>query len=209
MIQNANSLSLQDVHRLLGLEKQAKGTFSPLLSLEPLIEIETQELQHIQHDFDRYLSAAKVSEGLVKFLALAPLLRLAGFYDFPIQLTMEDSITIVVEDEDQTIVGRLDILAVSQAEQTATAPFWILVIEVKNSAIDVFAGLPQLLTHAFKRLEQQAATWGLVTNGRRYLFTYLQQGTPPTYQLLPELTLTDPEEAAQLLQVLKAICKRH
>lgn len=130
-------------------------------------------------------------------------MRLAGFYEAPIRLTMEDSIAICVEDEDLKITGRLDILAVN-TELGATAPLWILVIETKNSAIDVFAGLPQLLTYAFKSLEQQESVWGLVTNGRSYLFVNLRRENPPTYQLMPELNLIERDRSIQLLQVFKA-----
>lgn len=41
-------------------------------------------------------------------------MRLAGFYDIPIRLTMEDAIAIAVEDEDRRITGRMDILAVNK-----------------------------------------------------------------------------------------------
>lgn len=211
-ILSASALSLNDVYRLLGLEQQVANSFTELLSLQPLTEVEHQELLQIRNDFYGYLAEGKVSEGLVKFLTLAPLMRLAGFYQFPIRLTMEESIAdIAIRDEDKIITGRMDILAVSNAQaERADGRFWILVIEAKNSEADVFAGLPQLLTYAFKSLEQQLSTWGLVTNGLRYLFVYLKQGTPPTYQLvLPELNLLEPERTIQLLKVLKAICNEN
>mgnify|MGYP000678060193 CR=1 FL=1 len=118
---------------------------------------------------------------------------------------MEDSIEIAVEDEEITITGRLDILAVN-TETPKNTPFWLLVIEAKNSAIEVRQGLPQLLTYAFKNLEQQSSVWGMVTNGLQYLFVHLRQETL-TYQLMPELYLLDAERSIQLLQVLKAICQ--
>jgi len=202
----ASSLSLNDVHRLLKLEEQLDGSFTDFLTLEPLTEFEQQDLLRIRNDFRRYLAGRKVSEGLVKFLTLAPLMRLAGFYDVSIRLTMEDVIAVTVEDEDKKITGRMDILAVN-TELGTTASLWIVVIETKNSAVDVFEGLPQLLTYAFKSLEQQASVWGLVTNGRSYQFVHLKRGNPPTYQLMPELSLIDPERSMQLSQVLKAICR--
>lgn len=205
LIQEASTLTLDDVHRLLKLER-SPGVFTDFLSLEPLSEFEQQDLLRISNDFERYLAAGKISEGLVKFLTLAPLMRLAGFYETPIRLSVEDSIAISVEDEDIKITGRMDILAVN-TELGTTAPLWILVIETKNSAVEVFAGLPQLLTYAFKSLEQQASVWGLVTNGLRYQFVQLRRGNPPTYQLMPELNLIEPERFIQLLQVLKAICR--
>jgi hypothetical protein len=203
----ASSLSLNDVHRFLKLDKLSNGSFTDFLSLEPLSEFEQQDLLRIRNDFERYLSAGKISEGLVKFLTIAPLMRLAGFYDVPIRLTMEDSIAIAVEDEDTNIKGRMDILAVNSAQAKTAPVFWVLVIETKNSAIDVSEGLPQLLTYAFKSLEQQTSVWGLVTNGLRYQFVHLIQDNPPTYQLMSLLNLNESESSKLLLQVFKAICQ--
>ncbi len=81
-------------------------------------------------------------------------------------------------------------------------------IEAKNSSVSALEGLPQLLTYAYKNLEPKNLVWGLTTNGLNYWFVYLQQGNPPTYQLLPELNLIESERSLQLLQVLKAICKQ-
>jgi len=210
MTQNleASQLSLNDVRRLLKLEEREGDAFTDFFSLEPLSELEQQEILKIRTDFRRYLSAGKVSEELVKFLVLSPLMRLAGFFDIPIVLTMEDSIPIEVEDADTLIKGRLDVLAVNQPDaELAAAQFWILVVEAKNSAIDPWAGLPQLLTYAYKSLQQQSSVWGLTTNGRNYQFVYLMRGNPCTYQILPELNLIDRERSLLLAQVLKAICK--
>ena len=210
MTQNleASQLSLNDVRRLLKLEEREGDAFTDFFSLEPLSELEQQEILKIRTDFRRYLSAGKVSAKLVKFLVLSPLMRLAGFFDIPIVLTMEDSIPIQVEDGDTLIKGRLDILAVNQPDaELAAAQFWILVVEAKNSAIDPWAGLPQLLTYTYKSLQQQSSVWGLTTNGRNSQFVYLTRGNPCTYQILPELNLIDRERSLLLTQVLKAICK--
>ncbi|MCC5598922.1 restriction endonuclease subunit R [Nostoc favosum] len=203
----ASSLSLNDVHRFLKLEKLSNGSFTDFLTLEPLSEFEQQDLLRIRNDFDRYLSDRKISEGLVKFLTIAPLMRLAGFYDVPIRLTMEDSIAIAVEDEDRRITGRMDILAINNPQSNIAPPFWVVVIETKNSAVEVGEGLPQLLTYAFKSLDQQPSVWGLVTNGLRYQFVYLRRDVQPTYQLIPLLNLNESPGAIKLLQVLKAVCK--
>jgi len=206
---NAKSLTLNDVHRLLNLQQQSSnGSFTNLLSLEPLTEFEQQELWQISNDFLRYLSAGKVSEGQVKFLVVAPLMRLAGFYRAPLEITLEEDIeNIYIEDEDTIINGRIDILAVNSSKLATNIPsFWVLVIEAKNSTIEVRQGLPQLLTYAFKSLEQQSSVLGMLTNGLRYEFVYLRNSTPPTYEILPDLILTDTERSIQLLQILKAIC---
>jgi hypothetical protein len=206
---NAKNLTLSEVLRLLKFQKLPNGSFTPLLSLEPLTEFEQQELIQTCEDFDSYLTDGKVSEGQVKLVSVGPLLRLAGFYRSPIKMFLEEGIAdIAVEDEGATITGRLDLLAIDKNTLTTTdVPFWILVIETKNSAIDVLAGLPQLLAYAYKSLQHQTSVWGLVTNGARYQLAYIQSGTPPTFQLMPLLNLMDCEPAIQILQVLKAICK--
>ncbi|MEK0181456.1 hypothetical protein [Microcoleus anatoxicus] len=78
MTQNleASQLSLNDVRRLLKLERQTGGSFTDCFSLEPLTDFEQQELLQISNDFWRYLEVGKVSEELVKFLSLSPLMRL-------------------------------------------------------------------------------------------------------------------------------------
>jgi|GEM_PF-2506754 len=45
----ASNISLKQVHHLLGLEKQYNGSFVPLLCLEPLTEVEQQELRRIRN----------------------------------------------------------------------------------------------------------------------------------------------------------------
>ena len=206
-ILNARNLSLEEVQRLFSFEEQYSDSFSNYLSLEPLLEVEQQELLQIRNDFRRYLTAGKVSEGQVKFLAVAPLLRLAGFYRYPIEIVLEENIAdIEVEDEDIRIKGRFDILAISKAKHTKLQRyFWVLLIESKNSQIDISTGLSQLLTYAYKNLDNQKSVWGLATNGRSYQFVYIEQGNPPIYYLLPELNLMERERSSQLLQVLKAI----
>ncbi len=203
---NAKNLTLSEIHPLLKLDERFSNLSFELLSLEPLTEEEQQEITQIRKDFRYYLNAGKVLEGQVKLLVLAPLLRLAGFYRYPLQITLEQDIAdIAIANEDTTITGRFDILAVNKAK-TTNAYFWILVIETKNSQVDALAGLPQLLAYAIGSLEHQESAWGLTTNGVSYRFVYLQAGNPPTYQLMPEVNLIDTQRAVQLLQILKAIC---
>ena len=207
---SAKNLTLSQVHQLLKLNKLPNSSFIPLLSLEPLTEFEQQELAQIRDDFENYLIEGKVLEGQIKLLVIGPLLRLAGFYRSPIKISLElDIADIIIEDEDTKITGRFDILAVNKAQPTSTdIAFWLLVIEAKNSSINSFEGLPQLLTYAYQSLERQELVWGLTTNGMQFQFVLLWQGNPSTYQQMPLLNLMDSESAIQLLQVLKAICKQ-
>lgn len=205
---NAKNLTLNEVHDFLKFRKLPNGLFTPLLSLEPLTEFEQQELTQIRSDFDSYLTEGRIFEGLVKALTTFPLLRLAGFYRPPLKISLEQDIAnIVIEDENTTITGRLDILIINKTQLTTDASFWVLVIESKNSSVAPSAGLPQLLAYAYKSLEHQESVWGLATNGELYQFVYIQQGNFPIYQQMPILSLMDAEPSITLFQVLKAICQ--
>ena len=99
----AKKLTLRQVQELLKLHKLPNGSFTPLLSLEPITEFELQELDQIRQDFENYLIDGKVLEGQIKLLVIGPLLRLAGFYRSPIKISLEPDIAdIVIEDEDTT-----------------------------------------------------------------------------------------------------------
>lgn len=78
-------------------------------------------------------------------------------------------------------------------------------IESKGSAISPTVGLPQLLTYAYRSLQEQRSVWGLITNGKFYRFVYTESAEPSQYQLLLSLNLLDMGSFKQLLQVLKAI----
>jgi hypothetical protein len=206
---DASNLSLNDVKNRLKFQQQLNNSFEPLLAIETLTENENNELENFRNLFQEYYSDGKISEGLIKFLFVAPLMNLAGFYIPTIKITLEEKIAdIFIEDEDTLIKGRMDVLAVNRQQGSSqTTPFWILVIETKNSSVNASEGLPQLLTYAYKGIEQQSSVWGLTTNGMDYQFVYIQQNNPPIYSLLPKLDITRPESSVELLQVFKAIRK--
>jgi hypothetical protein len=206
---NASNLTLDDVHRLCGFQRLYNGSFTPLLSLEPITELEQQEITRIWHDFEPYVTADKMSEGVVKAMTTFPLMRAAGFYSPPIRLSLEEGIAAInIVNENTRITGRFDILAVNFEQlTTANTSFWVLVIETKEGLANVWAGLPQLLTYAYKSLEFQSSVWGMATNGLNYQFLYIESENHPSYQLMPLLNLYELESSIRLLQVLKAICK--
>ncbi len=211
---NASILNLDQVYQYLDFQELSYGSFRSLLNLEPLSDLELAELNQIRDDFKQYLNDGKVLEGMVIALTILPLLRLAGFYRSPIKMRMEQEIErIHIEDKDVDITGRLDLICVNKSRPKSTdIPFWVLVVESKNTSISPSEGLPQLLTYTYKSLEQQRSVWGLTTNGVYFEFIYVENKNEsevihPTYQPLPSLHLMEPESSEKLLQVLKAICK--
>jgi hypothetical protein len=213
VVLNASKLSLELVYDHLKFQELQYGSFHALLELEPVSQLEQLEIEQIRSDYRSYLAEGKVLEGMVKALTILLLLRLAGFYHAPIKIRMEEEIDrINIEDKDTSITGRFDLICVNKGNPTIhDIPFWVLIVEAKNSAIDSLEGLPQLLTYAYKSLERQSSVWGLTTNGTRYDFFYIQQGNlpkdPPSYRPMPSINFMEPESGVKLIQVLKAICK--
>jgi hypothetical protein len=205
----AKNMSLSEVHQLLGFRVDRNAsTFHDLLTLDIITDYEESEVTEIRSNFEEYLTLGKISEGQIKLLVLAPLLRLAGFYKPPIEITLEEDIArIEVEDEDIAIAGRYDILAARKPDTTEPIKLWVLIIESKRVGIEAFMGLSQLLSYTYETLKSQSSVWGLSTNGLHFQFFHIRAGNPPTYLRLPSLSLLDPTPANQLLQVLKAICK--
>ncbi len=206
----ASYLSLNKVKALLNYQQWLNDSFASLLTLETLTEFEQQELEEIRTYAHSYYAARKTSEGLSKLLILAPLLRLAGFYTSSITIHLEEKIADILEEDKGTpIKGRMDILTLNQETEEEVTQFCVLVLETNNRLLDSMEGLPRLLTYAYKILENRPFVWGLTTNGLGYQFVYIEQGNPPVYQLLPDLSLFRPDSSIQVLQVLKAVCKQY
>lgn len=201
----AKDLTLKEVQDSLQFEREYVQSFDSLLTLEPITNIEEQELIQIRRDFENYVVESKVLEGMIKALTVFPLLRLTGYYQHPIKLKLEENIApIDVENGDKRITGRFDLLAINKLAQPAPL-LWILVVETKNSEVEARAGLPQLLAYAHSSLQSQPSVWGLCTNGMSYQFVHMLRREHPVYQILPLLDLIEPEIPLLLLQVLKAI----
>ncbi len=203
--QPATILTLGDVHELLGLRRGSSLEFEDTLELEPLSDTEIQDLTHLQELYFSYQDDRTLNEGQVKFLFISPLLKLAGFFSGDIKINLEENIadiTIEVDDEEVAIKGRMDLLAVKRNQNMS---FWILVVETKSGFGATRLATAQLLTYAYKGIEDQDYVWGLATNGEDYQFYMIKQGDPPVYQQLPPLKLTHPKSSHTLLQVLKAI----
>jgi hypothetical protein len=210
----AKNLTLQETFDLFDFQVEYDGRFEPLLNLDPITELEQQELLQTRSDFQNHLLLSRASEGQVKLVVVGPLLRLAGFYQYPLKMQVEEGINrIEIRDElgdrDITVTGRFDLLAINQAHQAQeNIPFWVLVVESKESSVSPTVGLPQLLAYAYGSLQYQKAVWGLMTNGEYYQFVQVRATQPPSYQYMPILNLMDLQSATVLLQVLKAICQQ-
>jgi hypothetical protein len=206
----AKAINLEEVRDLLGFELIRQGKFSDFLDLPGLDAAEEMGLAGITEELFDYIENGRISEGQMQLVAIAPLLRLAGYNRAPIEYIeyrVEENIaSIYIPDRDTYIRGRFDIVAVNRNLPTdGQNILWILVVQSKNMGASEYVGIAQMLTYAYTSLEHQEAVWGLVTNGANYQFFYVKRGERPTYRRMPSLNLLDEMPARQLLQVLKGI----
>ncbi len=195
------SLTLPDLIEKQGLElEDAPEFFQEWRS--PLPEVSHQDQQFLDQVQQNYFDQAKrgtVSEGLVKLVVLSPLLHLAGFYQAPFEVTLEQSVTLEVTEAGVVWQGRIDALVVQDR-------IWILVVESKSSAFGIDQAIPQALGYMFATGHPELPTYGLVTNGSSYAFIKLEQQPSPRYSVSDIMLLLPGRKCLYtVLSVLKQI----
>ncbi|MEL6381694.1 MAG: type I restriction endonuclease subunit R, partial [Cyanobacteria bacterium J06626_18] len=138
------------------------------------------------------------SEEAVKMVILSPLLDLAGFYQAPFSIQTEESVEITAQDEETIVRGTIDVLVVQQQ-------LWVLVIESKSTRFDVLTALPQALAYMLKTPNEVRPTYGLLVNGREFVFVKLIQEPTPTYARSFALSLDREDELEKVLGILKKV----
>jgi hypothetical protein len=139
---------------------------------------------------------------------VSPLLDLAGFYQPPFSIRAEVSTKLVATEENQSFIGRIDVLVVKQN-------LWVLVIESKQSRFDVTSGIPQALSYMLSQpvnneSNQDKSRFAMVTNGREVIFLKLNSLQLPVYvQSKVYQVIETEEDLISILQGLKAIGKHY
>jgi len=164
--------------------------------LPELSQSERDVLDRVKTEF-LYLSKYPMLEGLVKMVVLSPLLSLAGFYRPPIRPVLEKRVDIALQEENKTLWGRVDILALQRQ-------VWVAVIESKQAGFSLKDGIAQTLFYMMANPNTEQPTFGLVTNGSHFTFIKLLRSELPQYAFSTEFSLFRPEnELYSVLKVLK------
>ena len=176
------------------------GFFTEWLeNLPEISDLEKQYLDRVKLHFLRLVKHPPLSEETVKLVVLSPLLSLAGFYDEPFLIRSESSIEIAVEDQEEVIRGRIDVLVIQQQ-------LWLLVIESKKTAFSLLEAIPQALTYMLANPQPTKPVFGLVMNGSDFIFLKLSQINQPQYALSDQFTLLKREnELYQVFRILKKL----
>jgi hypothetical protein len=194
----AKDISLYDLEEQFGLQLTDDSSFTEWTSDSTTVT--EQELQALNRVRSNYLNLTKrrpMSEEAVKMVVLSPLLDLAGFYQPPFEIETEISVKISAEDDGIIVKGNIDVLVVQRQ-------LWILVIESKATKFDVMTALPQALAYMLDDPKRSQATFGLLVNGREFVFVKLTQIGIPLYSLSKAFSILTPEQDLyQVLHLLK------
>jgi len=197
----AQNIGIADLEARFGLEQTDNETFFPewLENLPEISDLETQYLDRVKFHFLRLVKRPPLSEETVKLVVLSPLLSLAGFYDEPFFIRSESSIEIAVEDAEEVIRGRIDVLVIQQQ-------LWLLVIESKRPTFSLLEAIPQALTYMLANPQPTKPVFGLVMNGSDFIFLKLSQINQSQYALSDQFTLLKREnELYQVFRILKKL----
>ncbi len=124
---------------------------------------------------------------------------IAGLYDPPFRVRAEESVQLILSDEEEILQGRIDVLVLVNQ-------IWVIVLESKKTALSVWTALPQTLAYLVANPQPERPSFGLVTNGDEILFVKLVQGSSRLYALSRVFApFASIHELTQALQVLKRI----
>lgn len=168
-------------------------------NLPAVTDLEKQYLDRVKTNYLSLVERRPISEEMVKMVVLSPLLDLADFYRRPFYVETEDSVEIAIEDEEEIVRGRIDVLVLQHQ-------FWVLVIESKNAGFSLVTAIPQALAYMLANPNPARPVFGLVTNGNHFIFLKLTKQDTPQYALSDEFTLLKREnELYKVLSVLKKL----
>ncbi len=167
-------LSLADLRDRLGLWRSDDRNFFTewFDGLAELSDAQEQALDRMKRRFDRHRDQGLLTEGTINLLLVAPLLELAGFYDEPFWVKAEQSVEILLpqeESEDEVLRGRIDALVIQDQ-------FWVLVVESKRT-LSFAAAIPQALTYMMATSDRPKPIFSLVTDGDVFIFIKLDRSS--------------------------------
>lgn len=197
--------TFNDLQTQFGLQQSNDGNFFTewFENLPELSEEEKSRLDRLRQRYLHHRGDGLLLEGTVNFVVVSPLLELAGFLDPPFKLRSPQSVTIEIEDPQETLKGLIDVLIVREH-------LWILVLESKRNLIPVTAALPQILAYlmatAPENNPENNPLFGLATNGDTFVFVKVDRQGTGQYDISESFTLLPRRNKFEdLLRVLKRL----
>ena len=172
----AETITLRDLIDFYGLQLVDDRSFFAewQADLPELSESERQLLDQIKAGYLNLRNDPPLLESTVNAAILSPLLFIGKFYLPPFQIKLEKSIELSTEDRNVVIKGRIDFLLLNRQ-------LWVTVIESKQVAYSVEAGLDQILAYMLAAPQPQNTVFGMITSGGSFMFLKLVKGAVPQY----------------------------
>ena len=200
-VTTAEKLTLQSVERKFGLQEIKDDTFFSewQTSLPALTDFEKAQLVHIKDVYENFVRRSAI-ESTINLTIVSPLLDTAGLFIPPFHVETEKSVEISAKDDSVIVKGRLDILVIKDA-------LWILTIESKRAEFSLIVGIPQVLTYMLAAPTSQKQLYGMVTNGRNFIFIKLDRTSKrePVYAQSKEFILNQDNDLEQIFKIIKRL----
>ena len=163
----------------------------------PTVSPEEQRyLDRVRDGFINLLNYPPLLEDVVRMAIVDPLLFLGGFYLPPFHVRSEPSVEITTEDEGIVIKGSLDTLVLKDL-------LWVLVVESKQVAYSVEAGLAQILAYMLASPNPKLPCFGLITSGGSFMFVKLVRGDRPQYATSKLFGIREADDLYTVFAILK------
>jgi hypothetical protein len=172
----AETITLRELITLYGLQLVEDDQFFREWqdNLPELTDPEKQLLDQIKTGYINLRNYPPLLENTVNIAVLSPLLFIGKFYLPPFHIKLEKSVEIATEDAGTIIKGRIDFLLLNEQ-------FWVTVIESKQVAYSVEAGLDQILAYMLATPHPEKPVFGMITSGGSFMFLKLVKGETPQY----------------------------
>lgn len=192
-------LTLSAVEERFALEPSTDEQFFDewRTGLPSLTEFEQARLERIKSIYEN-MERHTVLESSVNIAIVGPLLDAAGLFLPPFHLETEKSVEIVGTDNETKIRGRLDTLIIREI-------IWVLTIESKRAGFSLKVGIPQVLTYMLAAPKTQEVAYGMVTNGRNFVFLKLKRSEPALYARSNEFIIDQDAGLEQTLKIIKRL----
>ncbi|MEW5861119.1 MAG: type I restriction enzyme HsdR N-terminal domain-containing protein [Cyanobacteriota bacterium] len=191
--------SVAEAESRLNLSRSEDEAFFPewQTELPSLNHSEQTALDTLRRRLIYHRADGELLEGAVTLLVASPLLELAGFYDPPFKMKAEAAIEIAIDDGEETLRGRIDVLILQNQ-------LWVMVLESKKTTISTRSALPQTLAYMMANPDLNRPRFGMLTNGDDVLFVKLLAQPTPQYGLSRAFSIyTVPSEVRSAFQILK------
>lgn len=169
--------------------------------LPDLSDTEKTGLNELRRRYLYQRAESHLLEGTVMLLLASPLLAIAGFYDPPFKIRAEESVQITIDDGEEVLQGRIDVLVLHNQ-------IWVVVLESKKTALSVWSALPQTLAYLMANPQPERPSFGMMTNGDDILFVKLTQIDHRQYDVSRVFApFISHQELYSVLQILKRMSR--